>query len=252
MPKDMEEGAKEWGVSGRVTWIGLALTYLLLLRASELFTEDDGRVHAVYGLSGGDVAFYEGERQVEEGSSPEVDTVEVWFRGSKGGQDRRGAVLVRTRGDRGTGGETVELMQELYRIHDGRSDLPLMANGSHGGWKVWTRGQAIYYLRRGLSVVATARGNREGGGKARLVPEEFALHSGRIGGATRLAAKGASSRVIQQEGRWSSNAFMVYVRANMEEPQWVSEALSGEKGSKRLPGQGTRRGYRRGGCSRNL
>ena len=143
---------------------------------------------------------------------------------------------MRTRGDP----ETVELIQELYRIHDGRSDLPLMAYRSHGGWKVWTRGQATYFLRRGLSVVATARENREGGGKARLVPEEFALHSGRIGGATRLAAMGASFRVIQREGRWSSSTFMVYVRANMEDPHWVSEALSGEGGSKRLPVQGTR------------
>ena len=153
-----------------------------------------------------------------------------------------GAVLVRTKGDRGTGGETVELMQELYQSHDGRSDLPLMAYRSHGGWKVWTRGQATYYQRRGLLVVATARENREGGGKARLVPEEFALKSGRIEGATRLAAMEASSRVIQREGRWSSSAFMVYVRANMEDTQWVSEALSGEEGSKRFPGQGTRCG----------
>ena len=144
-------------------------------------------------------------------------------------------------GERG-GGETVELMQELYRIHDRRSDLPQMAYRSHGGWKVWTRGQATYYLRRGLSVVATARENREGGGKVRLVPEEFALHSGRIGGATRLAAMGASPLMIQREGRWSSSAFMLYVRANMEDPQWVSEALSEEEGSKRLPGQGTRWG----------
>ena len=97
-------------------------------------------------------------------------------------------------------------------------------------------------LRRRLSVVATARENREESGKARLVPEEFALHSGRIGGATRLAGMGASARVIQREERWSSSAFMVYVRANMEDPQWVSEALSGEEGSKRFPGQGTRWG----------
>ena len=48
MLKEMEEAAKEWGVGRRVAWIGLALTYLQLLRASELFTEDDGRVHAVY------------------------------------------------------------------------------------------------------------------------------------------------------------------------------------------------------------
>ena len=59
------------------------LTYLLLLRVSELFPEDDGSVHAVYDLRGGDVAFYEGERQVEEGSNPKVDTVEVRFGGSK-------------------------------------------------------------------------------------------------------------------------------------------------------------------------
>ena len=39
-----------------------------------MFAEDDGSVHAVYGLRGGDVAFYVAERQVEEGSSPEVNT----------------------------------------------------------------------------------------------------------------------------------------------------------------------------------
>ena len=77
----------------------------------------------------------------------------------------------------------MELMQELYLIHDRRSDLPLMAYRNHGGWKVWTRGQGTYCPRRGLSVVATARENREEGGKARLAPEEFALHSGRIGGS---------------------------------------------------------------------
>jgi len=149
---------------------------------------------------------------------------------------------VRMKGDGKTGGETVELLQELYRIHEGRPDLPLMAYRSHGSWRVWTRSQATHNLRRGLSVVANTRGYREGGGRARLVPEEYALHSGRIGGATRLAAMGASAQVIQREGRWSSNAFMVYVRANMEDPQWVSEALSVEKGSMRLPGQGTRWG----------
>ena len=101
--KGMEGVAKEWGVGERVASIGLALTYLLLLRASKLLAEDDGRVHTVNGLRGINVAFYEGERQVEEGSSPAVDTVEVRFRGSKGDQSRRGAVLVRTRGDRGKG-----------------------------------------------------------------------------------------------------------------------------------------------------
>ena len=43
---------------------------------------------------------------------------------------------MRIRGDRGTGGETLKLMQELYRIHGGRPDLSLMAYRSHGGWEV--------------------------------------------------------------------------------------------------------------------
>ena len=55
----------------------------LPLRATELFAVDDGRVHAVYCLRGGDVTFYAGERQVEGGSSPGIDKVEVRFRGSK-------------------------------------------------------------------------------------------------------------------------------------------------------------------------
>ena len=70
---------------------------------------------------------------------------------------------------------------------------------------------------RPIDVLAKARENKEEGEKARLVPEMFALHAGKIGGATRLTAMGASSRVIQREGRWSSSAFMVYVRDNMDD-----------------------------------
>ena len=159
----------------------------------KVFTEDDESIHTVYSLRGGDVALYAGERQVERGSSPEVDSVEVRFRESKDDQGRRGAVLVRTRGDRKRGGETVELLQEMYRIHEGRSDLPLMAYRSYGGWKVWTRGQATYCLRRGLTVVAEVWEKGREGEKAPLVLEEFS--------ATRLAAMVASPQVIQREGR---------------------------------------------------
>ena len=40
------------------------------------------------------------------------------------------------------------------------------------------------------------RRGREGG---RLIPEDFALHSGRTGAGTKLAAGGASDAVIQTE-----------------------------------------------------
>ena len=44
--------------------------------------------------------------------------------------------------------------------------------------------QSTHCLRRGLSIMAEAWEERAGG-KTRLVPEEFVLHSGRIGCATR-------------------------------------------------------------------
>ena len=90
-------------------------------------------------------------------------------------------------------------------------------------------------MRRGLSRVAR-RWKREGPGLGEwLKQEEFALHSGRIGGATRPAAVGASPLVIQREGRRASNSFMVYVRANMENPRWVTEVVAGEKRERRQP-----------------
>lgn len=68
----------------------MALTYLILLRASELFSEDDGVMHAVYCLKGGYLAFYVGERKVEEGRRPGIATMEASFRGLSGDQERKG------------------------------------------------------------------------------------------------------------------------------------------------------------------
>ena len=88
----MEVVAKDWGMDRSVAWIGQVLIYLILLKASELFAEDDdGRVHAVYCLRGGDAAFYADERLVEGGNVPGVDTVEGRFRSSNGDQGRNGA-----------------------------------------------------------------------------------------------------------------------------------------------------------------
>lgn len=50
--KRMEGVAKDWGVGERVSWIRLAPTCLMPLRASKLFAEVDGSVHVVYCLRG--------------------------------------------------------------------------------------------------------------------------------------------------------------------------------------------------------
>jgi len=80
------------------------------------------------------MAYYASKRQVEGGDIPEVGKVEVRFRGSKCDQGRKGAVLMGMKGDWRKWGDVVELLQELYRIHGGRSDLPLMAYRGCGGW----------------------------------------------------------------------------------------------------------------------
>lgn len=68
-------------------------------------------------------------------------------------------------------------------------------------------------------------GNPERRKEFGIVPEENALHSGRIGGASKLANEGTSRAVIKKEGRRASDILMVYVRPNLEDPVWVSRAL---------------------------
>lgn len=83
-----------------------------------------------------------------------MDTVGLPFRSFKGDQGRRGAVLVRMKCDWGSGGEAVEMLQKLYRMHDGWSDLPLMAYRGYVRWQGRIRGQETQCSRRGPPVVA--------------------------------------------------------------------------------------------------
>lgn len=149
----------------------------MLWKALELCADDHSRVHATYSFRGEDVPFYAGERQVEGGNSPGVDTVEVRFGGSEGDQGRKEAVLVGAKGDDNKGGEIVEMLQELYqKIEKGKLNGPLTASRSHGG-------------------------ERRGGREDTTVREEISLYSGRIRDATKLVKMAASPLVIQQEER---------------------------------------------------
>ena len=174
--------------------------------------------------------FFKDNEQLIGSRIHEANEVDVRFKGSKGEQGREGAVMVRTRTGRGTEGERVAvgLLVELFRLY-GNGDLmeeaPLISFRGKDGWKVWSKGRAIQCLRDGIASVKE-RWREEGrGAGARLIPEEFALHSGRIGGATRLAARRLPEAVIKKGGRWSPDSFMVHVRANMEDPVGVSEVF---------------------------
>lgn len=85
-------------------------------------------------------------------------------------------------------------------------------------------------MRRGPSGRYSRRrvASREIVQKQSLQPLEYALHSGCIEGATRLAAAGLKPAVIQLEGSWRSRTFMEYVWANLEDSGVVSRALSAD------------------------
>lgn len=124
---------------------------------------------------------------------------------------------------------------------------PLMTFKEGGRCRVWGRDGATKRLRGGLVEVGKRWGRQGRGVGAGLVPTEFALHSGRIGGATRLAAMGVPEAVIQKEGRWASDSYKTYVRGNMEHPVLVSGVLEAGAGVyDRQPGQGTQFGRSKG------
>ena len=112
-----------------------------MLRASELCAGNRGGYHRVCGMRRGDVAFFRDNEQLGEGKRQETNIVEVRFRGSKGDQGRKGAVLVRTRTGRGgeDEGEAVGLLVELFSMYnDGEStgEAPLMSYRGTEGWRV--------------------------------------------------------------------------------------------------------------------
>lgn len=79
--------------------------------------------------------------------------------------------------------------------------------------------------RSGKATVADQWSMEGRGARAKLKPEEFALHSGRIRGAMRLAAGIIRGAGIKKEGGWTLDSSLVYVRANMEDQVLVSSAL---------------------------
>ena len=83
--------------------------------------------------------------------------------------------------------------------------------------------------------------------KSRRNPDEFALYSLRIGGATASATGGdTSERVMQREGRWRSDAYKTYTRNIIEVARRVSGKPGVASGGKeRQPGEGTVWGRKR-------
>lgn len=195
------------GESLKLIWCGLALSYLLMCRASEIWADDSGLVHSDFCLTRGDLGFFCGPVRIAWADRRQASRVEVTFRASKADQKRLGATVTRS-------GEALKVLLDLLDLHpELGSHAPLMQSWTQDRWKVISRAEASRHLRLLVSVAGRD-------------PQKYALHSGRIGGATHLASMGASVIQIQRAGRWKSSAFIVYVRAGGEGAKIVSQALT--------------------------
>ena len=80
----------------------------------------------------------------------------------------------------------------MYNSEELTGEAPLMASRGREGWRIWSRGQATQCSRSGIADVWGRWRNEGWGAGARLVPEEFALHSGRIGGGHKTRSKASA------------------------------------------------------------
>ena len=83
---------------GVVVWAGLALSFFLICRASELFAHDDTKlVHPEFCLTRRYLTFRQGSLILSWQDRERADRVEMMFRAPKADQTRRGATITRTR-----------------------------------------------------------------------------------------------------------------------------------------------------------
>jgi hypothetical protein len=190
---------------------GLYLSYFLLARASEQFAYDDtGLPHPIYCLRRSSLTFYDAEgRSIPWKRRHEASHVSVMWLGSKTDQFcRRGETLSYD------GAVLTRLLALLAVYPQLPQDAPLMTFVSTNGKQlVVRRGRATEMLRAMLQRIGVQ------------APLEFALHSGRIGGATALAGQGASDATIMAAGRWRSTAFLVYIRNTVQRGRLISRLL---------------------------
>ena len=140
-------------------WLGLALSYFFLCRASELFACANGLVHLDFCLTRDCLTFFRGDVQGNIEDRARADSVKVLLMASKTDQNREGCTTTRVSmaEGAGVGKSPVGAFEALVELLDA----------------------AVVALR----MMAASAGKNTA---------HFALHSGRIGGATKLAAQAMS------------------------------------------------------------
>lgn len=135
-------------------WCGLALSFYLLCRASEIWAFSVGLVHPDFCLTRRDLVFFGGASQLAWGDRRIADRVEVTCRASKSDNKSLGAIATRTsvtigkgqaRGVTSYGALDFFLyLLDLYLELSGSAAL--MQTSTANGWKVIMRAVATKVL----------------------------------------------------------------------------------------------------------
>ena len=158
-------------------------------------------MHSVHCPTRADDAFYVSSTHLQYIRWRQADRVGLHFKGRKGDQEHGercghgSRFAVRSR-PLGKDGGAVALMLELMSCFPSLpGHAPLSSYRCDKSVRVVRYSPALRAIKQ---LVAKSGRN----------PDEFALHSLVIGGATTLAAGGdITERVIQREGRWKSDAY---------------------------------------------
>jgi hypothetical protein len=204
--KDMWETREEVMI-----WHVTKLSYICMLRASEYLAWGvSGKGHPVYCLTRERISMWLGEIRLRWEQRHLADRAKVNFVGSKGDTSRIGACLVYA-------GEALAALIALLEVHPNLPPTAALATyiRADGTAAIVTRERALVKLREMLRRLGIDS------------PSQFALHSGRVGGATQLYTKGATDREIQVAGRWSKNSFcfVEYLRGTDEAGMATSKRL---------------------------
>ena len=138
---------------GGIMRLGLALSFFLLCRASELWAYADGKVHPEFCLTHNCLTFLEGDEQVVFENRARANAVQVRFLASKSDQKRAGCTTTRTKVAEGSvdaGGPAgvFEALLELLSVHHQLpGEAPLTTRLTPWGWKVFTKTEAVAALR---------------------------------------------------------------------------------------------------------
>ena len=186
-------------------WAAASMCFFGFFRSGEITVQSAGAFDPRVHLSWGDVSV--------DGSVP-PSKIRVFLKRSKTDQFGRGV--------------------EVFVGATGDALCPVQATVAYSAWRGVSPGP-FFRTESGIPLTKAkfVDGIRLALTQAGIATQGYSGHSFRIGAATAAASAGIQDSVIQQLGRWSSSAFLAYIRTPRDALAGHAATLSGSTGQLR-------------------